>query len=105
MGMLMWKKGDTHKALEYCNLALAISDKALGPNHLGTAIAAHNLGGVMQVLGETEMAVQQYQRAAQAIRSSLGEEHPFLTRTQTALQRCGEELQRKEEAAAQIAAA
>merc|ERR1712054_514120 len=103
--MLKRKQGDTHKALEYCNLSLAISEKALGPNHLGTAIAAHNLGGVMQLLGETEMAVQYFNRAAEAIRSTLGDEHPFLTSTQTALQRCGEDLQRKEEAAAAIAAA
>merc|ERR1712151_237028 len=102
--MLMRKKGDTQKALEYCNLALAISEKALGPEHLGTAITAHNLGGVMQVRGETEVAMQYFDRAAQAIRNSLGEDHPFLNSTQTALKRCGEELQKKQEAAAAVAA-
>lgn len=59
----------------------------------------------MQLLGETEMAMQYFQRAAEAIKTSLGDEHPFLTSTQTALQRCGEELQKKEEVNAAVAAA
>jgi len=46
--------------MEYYHLALEVSEKALGPSHVVTALVAHNLGDVLERLGENQLALDRF---------------------------------------------
>lgn len=85
------EKNNLGKALECFNLALAISEKVMGAEHIGTAVAAHNLAGVLQRCGEPQMALLHFEKTVAVLRkqkSDIGEDHPFLSYAEESLRRC-----------------
>ena len=56
--------------------ALAIDEKALGPDHTGVASIANNLGSVLQDQGDLEGARKCFERALAIFESRLGKDHP-----------------------------
>ncbi len=55
--------GDLAAARPYLERALAIYEKALGPDHPDTATSLNNLGGLLQAMGDLAAARPYYERA------------------------------------------
>jgi tetratricopeptide (TPR) repeat protein len=59
-----------------CERALAIREKALGPDHPDTAQSLNNLAFMLQVLGDPKAARHLFERALAIREKTLGFEHP-----------------------------
>jgi tetratricopeptide (TPR) repeat protein len=68
--------GDFVAALPYSRRALAIREKALGPEHLDTALSLGNLGLLLQKLGDLAGARLHLERALAIDEKALGPEDP-----------------------------
>ena len=68
--------GRHEQALPLYQRALAIREKALGPDHPDTATSLNNLAGLYQAMGRHEQALPLYQRALAMMRKTLGPDHP-----------------------------
>ncbi|MGD1037186.1 MAG: FxSxx-COOH system tetratricopeptide repeat protein [Roseiarcus sp.] len=64
------------QALPLFERALAIGDKALGPEHTVTATSLNNLAGVLQAQGDLPGARPLFERALAIHEKALGPEHP-----------------------------
>jgi tetratricopeptide (TPR) repeat protein len=56
--------------------ALAIDEKALGPEHTSVARDVNNLGLVLKDLGDLEGAKRCFERALKIFEKRLGKDHP-----------------------------
>jgi tetratricopeptide (TPR) repeat protein len=65
----------------YFERALAIAEKALGPNHPDTAISLNNLGGLLQGQGDLPGARPYVERALAIREKALGPDHPDMARS------------------------
>ena len=63
-------------ARPYYERALAIREKALGPDHPDTALSLNNLGGLLRALGDHAGARPYYERALAINEKALGPDHP-----------------------------
>jgi tetratricopeptide (TPR) repeat protein len=72
----LYKKNEFSKALQLSERALAIREKVLGPQHLGTAQSLHILGCVHREMGDYARALSLIQRALAIIEKTRGPEHP-----------------------------
>jgi len=85
--------------MEYSHLCLAMTEQALGKEHVGTAIAAHNLGCVLMRLRELQMAMEAFGRAVAVLEASKAElggaAHPFLARARESVRLCSAALERE----------
>ena len=68
--------GDYAKAEPLYRRALAIREKALGPEHPDTADSLNNLAGFTRTMGDYAKAEPLYQRALAISEKALGPEHP-----------------------------
>ena len=68
--------GDYEQAEPLLKRALAIQEKALGPEHPSTALGLNNLAGLYHKQGRYEQAEPLYQRALAIRKKTLGPEHP-----------------------------
>jgi tetratricopeptide (TPR) repeat protein len=68
--------GQYQQAIPLAQRALAIREKALGPEHLDTATALNNLAALYQATGVYAKAEPLYQRALAIREKALGAEHP-----------------------------
>ena len=68
--------GDYPKALELHQKALAVREKALGPDHPSTATSYNNLGYVYRSMGDYPRALELYQKALAVCEKALGPDHP-----------------------------
>jgi tetratricopeptide (TPR) repeat protein len=57
--------------------ALAIDEKALGPEHPSTAISLNNLGSLLKARGDLAGAEPLYRRALAIDEKALGPDHPY----------------------------
>ncbi|PFX20278.1 Nephrocystin-3, partial [Stylophora pistillata] len=69
------KLADFEKAKEYCELALSIQEKKLGPDLVTVATSYNNLGSVHVKLGDLEKAKDYYELALSIQGKKLGPEH------------------------------
>jgi tetratricopeptide (TPR) repeat protein len=65
IGAVHNKKGEYDQALEYCQKALAIWLKQLGPDHPSVVTSYNNIGSVYQRTGEHDQALECYLKAAE----------------------------------------
>ncbi len=68
--------GDNRAALPFSKRALAIFEKALGPDHPDTALSLNNLGYLLRAMGELAAARPYYERALAIRENALGADHP-----------------------------
>ena len=73
--MVLIDLGDLEGARTHFQRALAIDEKAFGPDHPNVAIAVDNLGLVLKDLGDPEGARTHFQRALRIFEHFLGKEH------------------------------
>ena len=71
-----YAQGDSAKASEYYERALAIFEKVLGQAHLDTAKSYNNIANAYNAHGETAKALEYYERALAIFEKVLGKEHP-----------------------------
>ena len=77
-GRRLYLAGKYDQALPLVEKALRIREKALGPNHLETALTLLVLGNIHQDKIEFGRAEEAYQRMVSVIETALGHEHPLL---------------------------
>ena len=68
--------GDYEGARPYYERALAIREKALGPDHPDTALSLNNLGYLLQAMGNLAEARPYFERALAIREKALGPDHP-----------------------------
>ena len=68
--------GNKRAALPFSQRALAIREKALGPDHPDTARSLNNLGYLLQAMGDLPAARPFYERALAIREKALGPHHP-----------------------------
>jgi tetratricopeptide (TPR) repeat protein len=68
--------GNLAEARPYHQRALAIREKALGPDHPNTAQSLNNLGSLLKGMGNLAEARPYYQRALAILEKALGPDHP-----------------------------
>ena len=68
--------GRHEQALPLYQRALAIREKALGPDHPSTATSLNNLAGLYRAMGRHEQALPLFQRALAIMEKALGPDHP-----------------------------
>ena len=76
LGEILRAQGNLTEALKYNRRALAVAEKALGPQHPGVAIAANNIGSTLQQQGDLPGALEYTQRALTILESAYGPAHP-----------------------------
>jgi tetratricopeptide (TPR) repeat protein len=76
--MLYWSTGRLAAAEPLLERAIAILEKALGPEHPDLAMSLNNLAGLYQATGRYAEAEPLYQRAIAIAEKALGPEHPDL---------------------------
>jgi tetratricopeptide (TPR) repeat protein len=74
------KQGDLAAARPLYERALAIHEKALGPEHPTTARSLNNLGRLLRDLGQSDKAELLFQRAIAIGDKPLGTDHPLTPR-------------------------
>ena len=74
-------QGKDEEALPLYQRALAIREKALGPEHPETARTLNNLANLYSVQGKDEEALPLYQRALAIREKIFGLDHPFTKST------------------------
>lgn len=77
-GVVAYHLGDLQAAFEHFVRCLVIRQEcsALGPQHVDTAAAAHNLGCVLDRLGNSERALRLLDRSRDLMAEVLGQDHP-----------------------------
>ncbi|HNC45674.1 MAG TPA: tetratricopeptide repeat protein, partial [Acidobacteriota bacterium] len=75
LGVLYRDKGDSHQAESFHQRALAIREKALGPDRPEVANSLNNLGATYQDRGEYQQAEPLYQRALAIYEKIFGPTH------------------------------
>jgi tetratricopeptide (TPR) repeat protein len=75
----LYARGEYARARPYSERALAIWEKALGPEHPSTATSLNNLAGLYQSQGDYTAALPIYERALAIREKALGPEHPHTT--------------------------
>jgi len=71
-----YQKGDSLQALTILERAVAIREKALGPQHPATAGSLNNLALLYQSMGDYAKALPLYERSLAILEKSLGPQHP-----------------------------
>ena len=89
MAGLFEEQGDHDRALEYYRKALAIREKALGPDHPDTLDTVYNMGCLAEDSGDMAAAKALFVRAAKGFAKSRGPAHPHTVMAQEAAQQCG----------------
>ncbi len=84
----------------YCERALAISEKALGPDHPDTAMSLNNRGALLQDQGDLAGARLYYERALDICEKKLGLAHPNTQLVATNTASLLDELKLRDEAKA-----
>ena len=74
--------GDYTKAEPLLGRALAIKEKALGPEHPDTATSLNNLAGLYWLMGDYAKAEPLLQRALAIREKAVGAEHPDTAKPQ-----------------------
>ena len=74
--MVLKAQGDLEGAKKCYQRALAIDEKALGPEHTSVAIDVNNLGSALKAEGDREGAKKCYSRALDIFEKQLGKDHP-----------------------------
>ncbi|WNG24770.1 serine/threonine protein kinase [Cystobacter fuscus] len=92
------RMGQFEEALQKHEHALALRQKALGPEHYLVAASYNNLGIVLAEMGQFEQARASYDHALQLRRKTLGKDHPFVAQSYSNLGTVLAELGRHEEA-------
>ena len=80
LGRMLQDKAALFEALQAFELAVAVDETTLGPEHPSVARALNKLGTVMHDLGDMEGAQQAFERALAIDEASLGAEHPAVAR-------------------------
>ncbi|MCC6601838.1 MAG: tetratricopeptide repeat protein [Anaerolineae bacterium] len=75
-GFYLQAFGNYAAARPYFERALAITEKALGPDHPDTAQSLNNLGGLLKTLGDLAAARPYFERALAIKEKTLGPDHP-----------------------------
>ena len=70
------KAGKYSEAIPLATQSLHLREKALGPEHPGTALSVNSLAGLYQDMGNYARAEPLYQRALKIYEKALGPEHP-----------------------------
>jgi tetratricopeptide (TPR) repeat protein len=76
LALSLQSKGDLAGAEPLFRQALAIAEKALGPNHPDTAGSLNNLAGLLESQGDSAGAEPLYRRALAIAEKALGPDHP-----------------------------
>ena len=76
IGGALGAQGNTAEGEGFFRRALAIDEKALGPDHPSTATCLNNIGGALQDQGKAAEAEDFYRRALAIDEKALGPDHP-----------------------------
>jgi eukaryotic-like serine/threonine-protein kinase len=76
LGLVHHLEGDEDQAVQAMKRALALKEKALGPEHPDVSRSEGNLGMFLQALGRHQDALAHLTRARAAEEKSLGQSHP-----------------------------
>ena len=76
LAMIYIKLGNYAEGLKFCQKALAIREKVLGPEHPDTAMSYNNMAGVYEGQGNYAEELKYYQKALAINEKVLGPEHP-----------------------------
>jgi eukaryotic-like serine/threonine-protein kinase len=75
-GLLHAQRGEVDRALALQQQSLRDAEQELGPDDYETAMAHHNLGNTLAVMGRTDDARAHYERAQALFETIEGPEHP-----------------------------
>jgi serine/threonine-protein kinase len=75
-GLLLFRTGKHDEAHDKHTLALSLREKAVGPEHLDTAISLNNLGILLNDMGRPQEAREALTRAVAIREKNLGPDHP-----------------------------
>ncbi|WP_322512085.1 tetratricopeptide repeat protein, partial [Chloroflexus sp.] len=84
---LLYQQGDDAAARPLYERALAIRERALGPEHPDTATSLNNLAGLLYQQGDDAAARPLSERALAILEQRLGSEHPHTQIVRQHLQR------------------
>ncbi len=76
LSLYYYAQGLFEPGLQWSELALAISEKQLGPDHPDTGTSLNNLAGLYESMGRYEAAEPLYLRALAISEKQLGPDHP-----------------------------
>jgi Tfp pilus assembly protein PilF len=76
LGVVLWAQGDLEGARAQLERSLAVSEAALGPDHLDVAVGHNNLGSVLWAQGDLEGARVKLERSLAVTEAALGPSHP-----------------------------
>jgi tetratricopeptide (TPR) repeat protein len=76
LGLVHHLEGDEDRAVQAMRRALAVKEKALGPDHPDVSRSEVNLGMFLQALGKHQEALAHLNRARAAEEKTLGRSHP-----------------------------
>jgi serine/threonine protein kinase/tetratricopeptide (TPR) repeat protein len=76
LGVVKSQGGDKQSFLRLEQEAMALKEKALGPNHPDIGVSEGNLANALQELGRSQEAIFHTDRAIRILESGLGEGHP-----------------------------
>ena len=80
LGRVLQALGDLPAARKCIERALAIGERALGPDHPTVATRVNNLGSILRALGDLPAARQHFQRALAIDEKTYGPDHPTVAR-------------------------
>ncbi|MCG8423562.1 MAG: serine/threonine-protein kinase [Proteobacteria bacterium] len=92
LGAIYGEHSDYRQAIRYQERALAISERALGSEHVLVAKSLNNLGFSYGQLGHHDVAIKHIERALAIRQRAMGPEHPGVA---GALRNIGHQLQRQ----------
>ena len=88
MGGAFQKQGDLDRAMEHYHKALAIYEKALGPEHPNTLGTVFNMGALRFDSGDKAAAKALFARAAEGYAKCYGPAHSETLQAQQIVARC-----------------
>ena len=79
--IILWKMGELKQAKEYCERALDINLKELGPKHVAVVATYNVLGLVHRGLGDLKSSKENHERALDIQLKNLGTQHVDVANT------------------------
>ncbi|MCH9681629.1 MAG: tetratricopeptide repeat protein, partial [Deltaproteobacteria bacterium] len=75
LGIMQWRRDEPAKGLEHLREALAIRERASGPEHSSVGTSLNNMGLLLRSMGKIPEALEHYRRSLAILERALGPHH------------------------------